>query len=74
QVQPHLVNDALVEQLKSLLLVHPGDSEVSVHMGSQILRLPAQFNVDTSGGLMGSLRVLLGADAIVTKTHAEPHI
>ncbi|MFV1990008.1 MAG: DNA polymerase III subunit alpha, partial [Acidimicrobiales bacterium] len=25
QVQPHLVNDALVEQLKSLLLVHPGD-------------------------------------------------
>lgn len=66
RVPASAVTDVLVNELKDLLLAHPGDSEVTVHLGTQLLRLPAQFNVDTAGGLIGSLRVLLGPDSIVT--------
>ena len=31
---------------------------------TQVLRLPDEFNVDASNGLVGELRVLLGPDAI----------
>ena len=33
-------------------------------LGDKVLRLPDQFCVDASNGLVGELRVLLGADAM----------
>ena len=35
-----------------------------LHVGEKVLRLPSEFNVDSSRGLMGELRVLLGPHAI----------
>ena len=45
---------------------HPGDSQVFMHLGEQVLRLPDQFCVDATNGLVGELRVLLGPDALVS--------
>jgi hypothetical protein len=50
----------------ALLAAHPGDAEVYLHLGErQVLRLPADYCVNPSGGLVGELRVLLGAEAVV---------
>jgi hypothetical protein len=38
---------------------------VILHLGEQKLRLSEEFCVDTSGGLIGELRVLLGPGAII---------
>jgi len=66
RVAPHRVDEALINRLKGLLSEHPGEAQVFLHLGDrQILRLPDQFCVDTSRGLMGELRVLLGPDALV---------
>ena len=66
QVSPRRLSDDIVERLKDLLSEFPGDSEVFIHLGERtILRLPDHFTVDTTGGLMGELRVLLGAESIV---------
>jgi len=59
-----LTDDAVV-RLKALLLEHPGDSAVFLHLGSKVLRLPSTFAVDQSGHLLGELRVLFGADCLV---------
>ena len=55
-----------VHELRELLASHPGDSEVFVHFGRQVLRLPAEFRVDPTTRLYSELRVLLGENAIVT--------
>ena len=55
-----------VHELRELLMAHPGDSEVFVHFGRQVLRLPAEFRVDSTTRLYSELRVLLGENAIVT--------
>jgi DNA polymerase-3 subunit alpha len=69
RVPPQLLSEATVAELKQLITRHPGDSPVFLHLGpSQVLRLPNQWNVDTSNGLIGHLRVLLGASAIVAAT------
>ena len=61
------VSRSTVEELKELLSAHPGDAEVYLHLGDrQVLRLPADYCVNPSGGLVGELRVLLGAEAVVT--------
>ncbi|MBC8364061.1 MAG: DNA polymerase III subunit alpha [Actinobacteria bacterium] len=61
------VSRSTVDELKALLSAHPGDAEVYLHLGDrQVLRLPADFCVNPSGGLVGELRVLLGAEAVVT--------
>jgi DNA polymerase-3 subunit alpha len=60
----HRLTDTLVDGLKRLLREHPGDSPVFLHVGEKVLRLPADFNVDSRRGLVGELRVLLGPDAI----------
>jgi DNA polymerase III subunit alpha len=64
-VPPSGLDERKVVELKDVLVEHPGDSPVFLHVGTQIVRLPRQFNVDTSNGLAGELRVLLGADAIL---------
>ena len=49
-----------------LLVAHPGDSEVYLHLGdSQVLRLPDDFSVDPASGLVGEIRALLGADSVL---------
>ncbi len=60
----HSLTDRSVEDLKRLLSEHPGDSPVFLHVGEKVLRLPSEFNVDSSRGLVGELRVLLGPRAI----------
>ena len=66
RLPPEQVNEATIEELKSLLSAHPGDSEVFLHLGDrQVLRLPGGFMVDPAGGLVAEIRVLLGADSVL---------
>jgi DNA polymerase III subunit alpha len=65
RLSPNRLDEALLNQLKELLGEHPGESQVFLHLGDrQVLRLPDDFNVESSAGLMAELRVLLGPDAI----------
>jgi DNA polymerase III subunit alpha len=65
RVPPQLLSEATVGQLKQVLSDHPGDAPVYLHLGErQVLRLPDQWNVDTTNGLLGHLRVLLGPGAL----------
>jgi DNA polymerase-3 subunit alpha len=67
RVPPQLLSQATVAHLKQILADHPGGAPVLLHLGErQIVRLPEQWNVDTSNGLLGQLRVVLGAGAILT--------
>ena len=60
------IREETIEELKVLLVAHPGDSEVYLHLGdSQVLRLPDDFSVDPASGLVGEIRVLLGADSVL---------
>ncbi|HXX90207.1 MAG TPA: OB-fold nucleic acid binding domain-containing protein, partial [Acidimicrobiales bacterium] len=65
KLPPGALTDAVVERLKEVLREHPGDQPVHLHVGETTLRLPGEFNVDSRRGLVGELRVLLGANAIV---------
>ena len=59
------LSDDLLAALKSLLTDHPGESQVFLHIGErQVLRLPDDFNVSATTGLLAELRVLLGPEAI----------
>ena len=64
-LSPNSLTDATVNQLKRLLSEHPGGSPVMLHVGDKVLKLPAEFNVDSHRGLVGELRVLLGPKAIL---------
>jgi DNA polymerase-3 subunit alpha len=55
---------ARVESLKKLLGEHPGESPVLVHVGTKCIRLDATWGVGVTAGLLGELRVLLGADCL----------
>jgi DNA polymerase-3 subunit alpha len=63
-VPPHRVDERCVDELKRMLVEHPGDSPVFLTLGATELRLPPAFNVDTTNGLLGELRVLLGPACI----------
>ncbi|QXC62253.1 DNA polymerase III subunit alpha [Aquihabitans sp. G128] len=66
KVAPHRLDAGTVDELKGLLTRFPGESQVFLHLGEdKVLRLPEQFCVDTSHGLIGELRVLLGSGAIL---------
>ncbi|HTV12692.1 MAG TPA: DNA polymerase III subunit alpha [Acidimicrobiales bacterium] len=54
------VDDTRVARLKELLKEHPGTSPVHLHVGGKVIRLPPEFNVYTTPGLLAELRVLLG--------------
>jgi DNA polymerase III subunit alpha len=65
RMSPNALNEDLLGQLKGLLGEHQGESQVFLHLGDrQVLRLPDEFNVDSSNGLMAELRVLLGPAAV----------
>ena len=61
----HELRDDLVERFKALLLDHPGDSPVFLHVGTQIFRLPADYACDPARGLIGELRALFGEDCLI---------
>ena len=66
RVSANALHPRLIDELKMLLTEHPGDSPVFLHIDDrQVVRLPAQFTVDTGNGLVAELRVLLGPDAIL---------
>ena len=62
----HAQDPSTLDELKTLLGEHEGNSEVFLHLdGSQVIRLPELYRVDTGNGLVAELRVLLGPDAVV---------
>jgi DNA polymerase-3 subunit alpha len=66
RVPPQLLSKTTVAHLKQILADHPGGAPVFLHLGErQVVRLPERWNVDTSNGLLGQLKVVLGAGAIV---------
>ena len=54
------LDDTRVQRLRELLQEHPGPSPVFLHVGSKVVRLPAELSVARSPGLLAELRVLLG--------------
>jgi len=58
------LSDDIVDRFKQLLVDHPGPSPVFVHLGETVLRLPEEFAVDATNGLLAETRVLLGPGAI----------
>jgi DNA-directed DNA polymerase III PolC len=68
RVPLRLVSPATVDRLKSVLADHPGGSPVFLHLGErQVLRLPDQWRVDASSGLMGAIGTVLGPGAVVSR-------
>ncbi|HJP16940.1 MAG TPA: DNA polymerase III subunit alpha [Acidimicrobiales bacterium] len=63
------LNDTLedrIEELKKLFEEHSGEAEVFLEIGpKQVVRLPDEYSVDTNGGLVAELRILLGMDSVV---------
>ncbi|HKX71877.1 MAG TPA: hypothetical protein VJM75_11640, partial [Acidimicrobiales bacterium] len=67
RVPTKLLSPKIVDDLKQVLADHPGDAPVVLHLGDrQVVRLPERWNVDATNGLVGRLRVVLGAGAIVS--------
>ncbi len=62
----HALSDDRVLRLKQLLSDHRGQAPVFLHVGSKIIRLAAEFNVNARAGLLAELRVLLGAGCLPT--------
>jgi DNA polymerase-3 subunit alpha len=64
-VPVHALTESKVNQLKSVLVRHPGDRAVVRRLGEKRLRLPAEFRVDGRNGLVGELREVLGPGCLV---------
>jgi DNA polymerase-3 subunit alpha len=61
----------VVSQLKDVLSSHPGSTQVFLELAASrqrktVLRLGSEFWVDSSNGLAAELKVLLGADALIS--------
>jgi DNA-directed DNA polymerase III PolC len=68
RVPLRLVSPTTVEELKTVLSEHPGESPVFLHLGErQVLRLPEPWRVDASNGLLGQISTVLGPGAVVTR-------
>ena len=67
KVSPDRLDDATVDELKAPAhRASPASRRCScTSASSKVLRLPEQFCVDASDGLIGELRVLLGSGAIL---------
>ena len=57
---PGALDDGRVTRLRELLAEHGGPSPVYLHIGTKVVRLAPEFNVNASPGLLAELRVLLG--------------
>jgi DNA polymerase-3 subunit alpha len=62
----HRLTESMVRQLRELVMEHPGLSPVHLKVGEKVLRLPAQFNVDPRGGIVGALKELFGTEAVAS--------
>ncbi|MFM8267294.1 MAG: DNA polymerase III subunit alpha [Ilumatobacteraceae bacterium] len=59
------LDERRIDQLRRILVEHPGSSPVFLHLGQgKVLRLGDDFNVDLDR-VVGELRVALGHDAVV---------
>jgi len=58
------LSDDMVDRFKQILLEHPGDSPVFLHIGEKVLRLTDEFTVAATNGLLAEARVLLGPDCV----------
>ena len=59
-------------RLKELLAEHPGGSPVQFLVGARMVRLPPEFNVETTPGLLAELRVLLGPACLTEAQWSGP--
>jgi DNA polymerase-3 subunit alpha len=64
-VPVHALTESKVNELKSVLVRHPGDRAVVLRLGEKRLRLPAEFRVVGRNGLVGELREVLGPGCLV---------
>jgi DNA polymerase-3 subunit alpha len=63
---PAGLSERVITDLKRVLKDHPGESQVFLHLGERkVLRLPDDFCVDAGNGLVGELREMLGAAAVL---------
>ena len=53
-----------LDQLSGILKDHDGDCDVYLHLGEKKIWLGPEFRVEPHSGLLGEIRVLLGADSI----------
>ncbi len=60
-----VLTDGTVGRLKEVLAEHPGPCPVLLHVGSKVIKLPPEFNVESKNGLVGELKMLLGAGAVL---------
>ncbi len=58
------LTESLVGQLKELVSDHPGECPVHLRLGEKVIRLPAEFNVDSRGGFVGACKELFGAQSV----------
>jgi DNA polymerase-3 subunit alpha len=69
KTRPGVLSGVKVEQLKEILLEHPGESPVFVHIEGNdkttVVALGEDHLVNDRNGLLAELRVLLGADCIL---------
>ena len=66
RVAPQRVDERAINELKALLERFPGESQVYLHLGEQVLRLPDDYCVDGESGVFSELRVLFGPTAILS--------
>ena len=61
------LSDDQVLTLQRMVVEHPGESQVFLHLGDggKVLRLPEKFCVDLANGLMGEIKSTFGADAVL---------
>ncbi len=65
RVPAHRLDDRVLYRLRDAVVGHPGDTPVFIQLAQHTVRLPDQFCVDTSNGLVGELRELFGADCVM---------
>ena len=64
QLPPTALDELSIQRLKRILRDHPGDSVVTLDLGTQVLRLSDEFRVDLDL-VVGELRMAFGHDAVV---------
>ena len=57
------LDELRIQRLKRILREHPGESVVTLDLGSQVLRLADEFRVDVDRAV-GELRIAFGHDAV----------
>jgi DNA polymerase-3 subunit alpha len=68
-VKPSMLDEARVQQVRTILAAHPGDHPVLVHLAATgtttVVQLADDFRVDAGTSLCAELREILGADCLL---------